>query len=43
MAWARAAGLTPLPKTIADVLSKRSGPFVEDLFQEFLVGLGIER
>ncbi|ALO91345.1 hypothetical protein SHL15_0132 [Streptomyces hygroscopicus subsp. limoneus] len=43
VAWARAAGLTPLPETIADVLSKRSDPFVEDLFQEFLDGLGIER
>ncbi|MGW6394687.1 hypothetical protein ACWFR1_30205 [Streptomyces sp. NPDC055103] len=40
VAWARAAGLTPTPKAIADVLSKRSAPFVEDLFQEFLDGLG---
>ncbi|MEU8578358.1 hypothetical protein [Streptomyces asoensis] len=40
--WARAAGLTPVPKTIADVLSKRSDPFVEDLFQEFLDALGME-
>ncbi|MGW2914341.1 hypothetical protein ACWC9X_28325 [Streptomyces asoensis] len=40
--WARAAGLTPVPKTIADVLSKRSDPFVEDLFQEFLGALGME-
>ncbi|MGV9247232.1 hypothetical protein [Streptomyces sp. NPDC003710] len=41
--WARAAGLTPLPETIADVLSRRSDPFVEDLFQGFLDGLGIKR
>ncbi|MFF8929355.1 hypothetical protein ACF1AO_19010 [Streptomyces longwoodensis] len=42
VAWARAAGLTPVPKAIADVLSKRSDPFVEGLFQELLDGLGIE-
>ncbi|MFI1394670.1 hypothetical protein [Streptomyces sp. NPDC020681] len=41
--WARAAGLTPLPEALAEVLSKRSDPFVEDLFQEFLDGLGIAR
>ncbi|MBK3633452.1 hypothetical protein JHN52_10925 [Streptomyces sp. MBT97] len=42
VAWARAADLTLVPKTIADVLSKRSDPFVEDLFQEFLGALGME-
>ncbi|MFH8535042.1 hypothetical protein ACH4GE_42535 [Streptomyces tendae] len=42
VAWARAAGLTPVPEAIAEILSKRSDPFVEDLFQEFLDSLGIE-
>lgn len=43
VAWARAAGLSPWPEVLADVLSKRSDPFVEDLFQEFLDALGIAR
>ncbi|MEU1459933.1 hypothetical protein ABZ467_04420 [Streptomyces sp. NPDC005727] len=42
VAWARAADLTPAPKAIVEVLSKRSDPFVEDLFQELLDSLGIE-
>ncbi|MFD3531259.1 hypothetical protein [Streptomyces sp. NPDC058664] len=35
--------LTALPDVLAEVLSKRSDPFVEDLFQEFLDALGIAR
>ncbi|MGW8884281.1 hypothetical protein [Streptomyces sp. NPDC055749] len=43
VAWAREARLTPAREAVVDVLAKRSDPYVEDLFQELLDGLGISR
>ncbi|MCQ9131837.1 hypothetical protein [Streptomyces hilarionis] len=42
VAWTRVAGPTFFPQSVVDVPTKRSDPFVKDLFQEFLDGLGIE-
>ncbi|MFE2556972.1 hypothetical protein ACFXGT_13225 [Streptomyces sp. NPDC059352] len=41
--WARAARLSPWPEALAEVLSQRSDPLVEDLFQDVLDAPGIAR